>query len=540
MPLDGCFIHYLVNELNTLLSNGKLNKVYQPNNLDLVLQIRCSDKTNQQLLISSRLDTPKIYLTNGKYKNPEAPNNFCMVLRKYIERGIISSITQYQNDRIIQIKINTFNELDDEKTYFLIIELMGRNSNIILVNDTYCIIDAIRKLPPSSANLRTIIPHAKYQFPSTNQLVNPFIANQFTNLLSLQGVSKPLLQQLQNLTNDEISAFFNQPIKPIIYQNGTKIDFYMYHLSPDDQILFTAPTLSEMLEMYYTNYKVTSSDKSIVYERSLKKELKKALHKQTNLLQDLDEAQHSLENTDLGILLQANLYQVKKGDTFIQVNDFLHSNELVTINLDPTLDPSTNLKLIFTKIKKAKTAIIELDKQIKIVNCEIEYLTTLLFQLSICNEQELAEIALELVANGIIKKNKNVKNKNQTPTFLTYLIDDVTIYVGKNNYQNDYLTHKLAKSNDYWFHVKDMPGSHVIVKLPNNNSILTEKLIRNAAMIAAYYSKAKDSSSVPVDYTQVKYLKKVPGMKGSFVTLSNQKTIYIDPDKTIIDKYLNS
>ncbi len=540
MPLDGCFIHYLVNELNEELHNGKLNKVYQPNNLDLVFQIRCADKMNKNLLISSQLDSPKVYLTEEKYINPNTPNNFCMVLRKYIERGIIKTITQYQNDRIIQIEINTFNELDDEKTYYLIIELMGRNSNIILIDSNFTIIDAIRKLPPSTSNLRTIIPHATYTYPVANELINPFTMTSFLDLNLLQGVSKPLMEQLQELDSDQVKAFLNQPLKPVIYKNGNKLDFYAYQLSTLDEVIFEADTISKMLESYYTNYKIVTNNKAGLYEKVLKKELKKANHKLANLTQNLDSAKQNLQNTDIGILLQANLYKVKKGDTTVEVNNFLNNNEVITIELDPMLDPSTNLKQIFTKIKKAKTAIIELDKQIKIINNEIEYLSTLLFQVSISNATDLEEITLELIANGMIKNKKNMKKKNQIPTFLTYKIDDVIIYVGKNNYQNDYLTHKLAKATDYWFHVKDLPGSHVIVRLPSNDFKLTELIIRTTAMIAAYYSKAKDSSSVPVDYTQVKYLKKVPGTKGSFVTLSNQKTIYIDPEKKVIDQYLNS
>ncbi len=540
MPLDGCFVHYLVSELNKELQNGKLNKVYQPNNLDLVFQIRCADKQNKQLLISSRLDAPKIYLTIDKYKNPENPNNFCMVLRKYIERGIIRKITQHQNDRIIILEINCFNELDDEKTYYLIIELMGRNSNIILIDSDFIIIDAIRKLPPSSTNLRTIIPHAKYLFPESNFLLNPFSTNEFNNLDLFQGLSKRLKESLEQLESNEITSFLNQPIKPVIYQNGSKIDFYAYPLSTFDKILFEANSLSKVLEKYYSNYKITNNDLTIVYEKTLKKELKKAYHKLDNLNIDLNNAHQNLENTDLGILLQANLYRIKKGDSEVKVNNFLNNNELITIPLDPMLDPSENLKQVFTKIKKAKTAIIELDKQITIINNEINYLSTLLFQITIATPFDLEEIALELINNGIIKSKGKVKKKNQTVSFLTYKVDEVIIYVGKNNYQNDFLTHKLARNTDYWFHVKDLPGSHVIVKLPTNDFKLTEEIIRTAANIAAYYSKAKGSSSVPVDYTQVKNLKKVPGTKGSFVTLTNQKTIYIDPDFELISKYLNS
>ena len=176
-----------------------------------------------------------------------------------------------------------------------------------------------------------------------------------------------------------------------------------------------------------------------------------------------------------------------------------------------------------------------LNKAIEIKK-EIEYLNTILFQLSIADNKDLEEIKLELSLNGYLKSNQKYKKKQQKIEFITYKVDDILIYVGKNNTQNDYLTHKIASSNDYWFHTKNLPGSHVIVKIPENdpNFIMSEKLIRAAANIAAYYSTGKTSSSVPVDYTKVRYLKKVPGMKGSFVTLQNQKTIYIDPDINLI------
>ena len=194
------------------------------------------------------------------------------------------------------------------------------------------------------------------------------------------------------------------------------------------------------------------------------------------------------------------------------------------------------MSLFYHKAKKASTAIVEVKKQIDIVLKEIEYLNTILFQLSIADNKDLEEIKLELSLNGYLKSNQKYKKKQQKIEFITYKVDDILIYVGKNNTQNDYLTHKIASSNDYWFHTKNLPGSHVIVKIPENdpNFVMSEKLIRTAANIAAYYSTGKTSSSVPVDYTKVRYLKKVPGMKGSFVTLQNQKTIYIDPDINLI------
>lgn len=540
MSIDGCFIHYLTTELNKEILNFKINKIYQPAPLEIVLQLRGKNETglivNKQLLISSKLDHPRIHLLTKKISNPEVPNNFCMLLRKYIERGVIKEIKQYQNDRLIELHINAYNELDDENTFILIFEIMGRNSNIILLNSENTIIDALRKLPPSFDNLRTIIPHAKYNYPSSTKSINPFNKEIPLLLDNLQGVSKQLLNTLNELDNSNILSFLNQEIKPVIFKTEKKLDFYAYPLSNDYEVISTHQTLSEMLEEYYNESLKTVNYNAVELEKTIQKELKKANIKLSNLTLDLQKAKENLKYSNIGILLQSNLYKVKKGDTKVIVLDYFNNNEELEINLNPLLDPSSNLKAIFNKAKKASIAIVEVKKQIDIVLKEIEYLNTILFQLSIADNKDLEEIKLELSLNGYLKSNQKYKKKQQKIEFITYKVDDILIYVGKNNTQNDYLTHKIASSNDYWFHTKNLPGSHVIVKIPENdpNFIMSEKLIRAAANIAAYYSTGKTSSSVPVDYTKVRYLKKVPGMKGSFVTLQNQKTIYIDPDINLI------
>ena len=544
MPIDGCFIHYLTNEFNKEILNFKINKIYQPAPLEIVLNLRGKNETglilNKQLLISSKLDAPRIHLLNKKISNPEVPNNFCMLLRKYIERGIINKIIQHENDRLIELHITAFNELDDENTFILIFEIMGRNSNIILLNKDFFIIDALRKLPPSNENSRTIIPHAKYLYPESNKKINPFIDEIPPVLDSIQGVSKPLLHTLNELDSSKIKDFLNQEINPVIYKTEKKLDFYAYPISSDYEVISRHSTLSNMLEEYYTESLKTVNFNAVEIEKTISKELKKAITKLNNLTLDLENANKNLKYSNIGILLQSNLYKVKKGDESIIVNDYFNDNQPIEIKLNPLLDPSSNLKVIFNKSKKAQKALIEVKKQIDKVEKEIEYFNTILFQLSIANNTDLEEIKSELILNGYLKSNQKLKKKQQKLNILSYTIDDVTIYIGKNNTQNDYLTHKLASSNDYWFHTQNIAGSHVIVKVPENNPNyqMTELIIRAAANLAAYYSTAKNSSSVPVDYTKVRYLKKVPGMKGSFVTLSNQKTIYIDPDINLINELL--
>lgn len=542
MSMDGIFVHYLVEEFNSFLAKGKINKIYQPNPLDIVIQIK-KDGATYQLLLSASLDSSRLYLTKQTFVNPATPGNFCMLLRKYIERGIITNIKQYQNDRIIMFEVNTFNELGDNVNYHLIIELMGRNSNVILIDENNKIIDAIRKLPPSDATSRYIIPKASYEFPIQENKVNPFTDNTDNVLLdNIQGLAKNIEKEIVEYYHGEILAFLSKKVKPTIYQNGNKFDYYCFDLNSYQMINNNFVTLSEMLDYYYNQYK-----KTINYSNSdLIKQVKRLItHQKTklnNLNDDLLKAKDNIKFKDLGILLQANLYNVKKGMSSITVINFLGSNEELTISLNPELDPSKNLKQIFTKGKKASNALIEVQKQIDKVTSEISYLEDIQSMIEFSTATELEEIKLDLFSNSEQYKNKVKKlaKKNKKLEIQHFTFQDVTIYIGKNNLQNDYLTNKLARNNDYWFHVKDSSGAHVIVSVPGNASDyqMNEETIRLAANLSAYYSKYSSSSSVPVDYTKVKYLKKIPGMKGYHVTYTNQKTIYIDPSYDLIKNYL--
>ncbi|MCI6717016.1 MAG: NFACT family protein [Mollicutes bacterium] len=542
MSMDGIFVHYLVEEFNSFLAKGKINKIYQPNPLDIVIQIK-KDGATYQLLLSASLDSSRLYLTKQTFVNPATPGNFCMLLRKYIERGIITNIKQYQNDRIIMFEVNTFNELGDNVNYHLIIELMGRNSNVILIDENNKIIDAIRKLPPSDATSRYIIPKASYELPIQENKVNPFTDNTDNVLLdNIQGLAKNIEKEIVEYYHGEILAFLSKKVKPTIYQNGNKFDYYCFDLNSYQMINNNFVTLSEMLDYYYNQYK-----KTINYSNSdLIKQVKRLItHQKTklnNLNDDLLKAKDNIKFKDLGILLQANLYNVKKGMSSITVTNFLGSNEELTISLNPELDPSKNLKQIFTKGKKASNALIEVQKQIDKVTSEISYLEDIQSMIEFSTATELEEIKLDLFSNSEQYKNKVKKlaKKNKKLEIQHFTFQDVTIYIGKNNLQNDYLTNKLARNNDYWFHVKDSSGAHVIVSVPGNASDyqMNEETIRLAANLSAYYSKYSSSSSVPVDYTTVKYLKKIPGMKGYHVTYTNQKTIYIDPSYDLIKNYL--
>lgn len=532
MPQDGVFIHYLVEELKPTLVGGRINKIHQPSPLLLLFQIR-NKGINHNLLISSTIDTPRMHLTEQKFVNPQNPLNFCTLLRKYLERGEITNLSQYNNDRLIIISIKSYDELGYETTYSLMIELMGRNSNIILVNSEGKIIDAVRKIPPSVSNTRLIIPKAIYRYPESNK-TNPYtVDDDFINYDQLEGCSKVLINEL-NHTQENVSEVINRSINPTFFKKD-KPDFYCFDLKHLDVNKQFFPSLSSLLDHYYTSTLKTKTEEANDLKRIVKNKLNHCYKKENNLLDDLNKAEENLKYNDLGILLQANLYQVKKGMEQVIVINFLENNEEIIINLDPNKDPSENLKIFFTKGKKAKKTLIEANKQLVIVRDEIEYLENILFQLEDATPTECEEIKNELIQNGYIRNKTKRSSKNQKLSITKYTIDEIDIYIGKNNLQNNYLTHTLAKPYDYWFHIKDGTGSHVIVKVPNIEFELTETIIRFAANAASYYSKFRTSSSVPVDYTRIKYIKKIPGQMGSKVTYTNQLTIYIDPVEPKID-----
>lgn len=534
MAYDGVFIHYLVDELNKTLVGGKINKVYEINALDIILQIRVKNNlgkiSNKQLLISSSLDMPCLFITDKKMQALDVPKNFSMVLRKHIERGIITNISQYENDRLIIITISSTSELGDSKDYKIMIELMGRNSNIILVNDKNIIVDAIRKLPPSEDAIRLILPKATYIYPNSSSNINPFNLDKNSNTYNdLQGISKKTLESIKGL-NISIPEYLNLPIKPTIYENNNKYDFYILPIYLEKIVDDNFTSISNMLDTFYNVYKSVSTDKVKSLKKIVKNKITHFETKLANLEDDLEKAKENLKFNDLGILLQANLYKVKKGMSSITLEDFNNNFSEITITLDPLLDPSKNLKRIFIKGKKAKNGLSMIEIQINIAKEEIKYLDVIYNQIDFANSTDLDEIKEELIKGKYLKPQKQNKPKNKKININKYSINNNDIYVGKNNIQNEYITHKLSNSYDWWFHVKDAPGSHVLYKMPNSTYTLTEDDIRFCANLAASFSKFSKSSSVAVDYLQVKYIKKIPGIKGSEVTYTNQKTIYIDPN----------
>ena len=389
MPLDGTFLHFLTEELNKELANFKINKIYQPSFNEIIIQARGKNETgliiSKNLYMSCNLDKPKIYVTNKKFTNPDTPLNFTMLLRKYIDRGLIKSFTQRNNDRILEITIEAPNELGDSNSFILVFEIMGRNSNIILVNENYQIIDAIRKFVPSDTNSRTIIPKAKYEFPEQTALLNPFLIDNFepSDYHSLEGCSKILQNELKEHRITNIKEFLNKQLIPTLYSYETKIDFYFYDFDlPNVKAKTYFSSLSELLENSYVSNEVITNYQVTNLAKHLKRILTNKKQKIGNLEQDLANANENIKYNHLGILLQSNLYLAKYGMKEIVVSDFTNDYQDVLVQLDPLLSPSDNLSKIFKKGKKAQTAILKVSEQLEITKDEINYLEEIIEQLN--------------------------------------------------------------------------------------------------------------------------------------------------------------
>ena len=542
MSFDGFLMHRVIEKLNNELVSGKVNRIYQVSKYELLFYIRANRK-NVRLLISCHPNYARLNLTEHDYPTPTTPSQLTMTFRKHLEGSFIKNVRQVGYERICEMDFLGRNELGDDTMYTLFIEIMGKHSNIVLTKSENKIIDALKRISPSMSTVRIIQPGFTYEYPPlfTHKkdpltLTSPCYEKMY---MDYAGLSPLLCKELvyRETRNENIEALINNAIHSdyiYINTNNQKED---YHLLPLDhfQNESKAYPLFEGLDLFYKDkdehdrIKQQTSD----LQHFLKNELEKNQTKLQKLSQELYDSTNSEDLRIKGELLYAYIHEVKKGMTQITLENY-YDNEMMTIPLDTKLDGKGNAKRYFTRYNKAKNAIVYLKEQIQKTENEIEYFDTLYQQMQHASFYDAIEMKEELENLGYIKKKKKneLRQKNKMPHFETYIaLDGTKIYIGKNNIQNDFLTFKHAKKNDYWFHVKDMPGSHVIVCHENPD----EYLIRLAANLAALYSKASNSSSVPINYTKIQTLKKAPGAMLGKVILNHYKTIYIDPDIEVLN-----
>ena len=549
MSLDGNIIRHLTNELNELINTGRITKIYQISKYDLLFNIHAKGN-KQQLLISSSPNYSRVHLTQMKYEKPNNPPTFCMFLRKQIEGGILKSIEQKENDRVIIFTIERRNEIGDLQNKKLIIEVMGRYSNIIVTDNEYKILEAIKHQMPFDGTDRTIFPGAIYDFPNTDQ-INPYNDTDLNNFLEdttpenysenygkLMGysplINKEILHRLDSSTNSikSIIKAIQKEYKPVII-NGKRDHFYYTDITYIDGDRKFFNNVNGLLDYYYYN-----RDRIDVIKQYSKNLLKFTKSYRNKLLNKIDKLSRDLNDTNKmdstrikGELVQANLHVIRKGDSILKCTNY-YTDQAVEISLDIKLTPIQNSEKYFKKYKKIKASIPHLKNQIEDAKLELRYIDQISTQIENASLKDIEEIKTELMNRKLMKRTVSNKKRKSKPNYETYYDElDTEILVGKNNLQNQYITHKLAKHTDVWFHVKEAPGSHVVSR---HNFPLEEITIRTCAQLAAYYSSYKNSTSVPIDYVEVRYIKKVPGKINSFVTYKNHKTIYIDPDEDFV------
>ncbi|WHY68656.1 NFACT RNA binding domain-containing protein [Neobacillus sp. SuZ13] len=566
MSFDGLFTKAMVDELVRSLKGGRINKVHQPYKNEVILTIRANG-VNQKLLLSAHPSYARVQFTEEAYENPSEPPMFCMLLRKHIEGYILEDLYQKETDRMIVLEIKGRNEIGDISYKQLIIEIMGRHSNIVLVDKSRNIIlDSIKHVSFAVNSHRAIMPGQPYVFPPEQHKQNPFHCDQDDLLRKIDfnagKIDRQLVEQFAGISplfakevifqsglanRATVPGTFISMVKkvesgdifPSIISAGGKDAFYLFPLEHLRGEIKTYPTLSEMLDRFYFGKaerdRVKQQGNDI--ERFIHNEKEKNEKKIDKLNVTLKEAERAEQFQRYGELLTANLYAANKGMREIEVLDYYDElGGTIIIPLDPRKTPSENAQKYFSKYQKAKNAVEIVIEQIEKAQVEVSYFDNLLQQVQAASPKDIQEIREELVEGGYIRerqKKKLKKAQNAKPVLDYFLSSDGTdIIVGKNNKQNDYLTNKLAARDEIWLHTKDIPGSHVVIRSKEPSS----ETIREAAILASYFSKARNSSSVPVDFTKVRFVKKPSGAKPGFVIYDNQQTVYVTPDEEMVLK----
>lgn len=570
MAFDGIVICNLVYELNQKLIDGRISKITQPEPDELLLTIK-NKKESYKLLLSASASLPLLYLTETNKPSPITAPNFCMLLRKHISGGRIISITQPKLDRIVHFEIEHLNELGDTCTKQLTIELMGKHSNIIF-RDNDLIIDSIKHVSAQVSSVREVLPGRTYFIPETQEKINPLTVTEqeFTTILlskplplakaiysSLTGISPILAEEIcfeagidsslpaNTVNSTEAVHLFHQfsllmePVRQqefqptIYYKEEEPLEFSSIPLTLySDAQAKPFASISTVLEQYYAskNTLIRIRQKSSDLRRIVQTALERNQKKYDLQLKQLKDTKKREKYKIYGELIHTYGYNLPENSKELTVFNY-YDNEMITIPLNPDLTPQENAKKYFEKYGKLKRTYEALSELIQETESETIHLESVATALDIALlEEDLQEIKEELIACGYIRrKQTNAKKQKITSKPFHYLSSDgFHIYVGKNNYQNEELTFQFAIGNDWWFHAKGIPGSHVIVK--TNGKELPDRTFEEAGRLAAYYSKGRNTEKVEIDYTEKKNVKKVNGGKPGFVIYHTNYSMLIEPN----------
>lgn len=555
MAFDGITTCAMVRELNEKIYMGKIEKVYQPEADELVFNIH-TKTGNCKLFASTGSAHARMHFIEENPVNPPAPLAFCMLLRKHLQGGRIIAIEQKGSERIIEISIETLNELGFTVSKRLIFEIMGKHSNIILTDiSTGKIIDSIKRVSFDVNRVRQILPGMIYQYPPeqdkipfgeiTGEQLDSLPADGKTILRSVGGISPAFAEELAEHVSSRSEYFFGVKDgildgtsgNAFVYldEKEAPVDFYPVPLKCLKESCKTLEfsSLSAAMEFYFNKKESSNKGRQKSHDliRSVNTALDKMYLKKKRLSEDLLKAENSEDLRLYGELLTANIHLIKPGMKSVDVVNY-YDGSTVTIPLDVKQSPAKNAQHYFKKYGKAKTAVKEKQIQLEENDGEIKYLESVLAFLENTDDvDEIESIRNELVETGYVRRRKQqggFKEKKYKPAPHRYTLSNgMTVLVGKNNKENDYLTFNTAGNRDLWLHTKDIPGSHVIVQ--SSGQDLDEKAIFEAAAIAAYHSKARTSENVPVDYVPVKYVKKPAGAKPGMVIFTNNRTVWVNP-----------
>lgn len=539
MALDGIMLHALTEDLKRLVT-GRISKIQNISEEEILLTVHTKENGTQKLVINVHSNTNRVYVTDRLISAQPEPSNFVMFLRKHISQGVIRGIHQAGFDRILIFDVSTRNELGDIRTVHLYLELMGKYANLIVTDENNVIMDALKRIPVYENSRRLIHPGARYELPDQSEKAS-------IHEMETPDTSVSLVEQISGfspLLSQEVTFRLKngQSWNEIRHELLTNRMLYIYdrrnfHILPLTMLNkqgHAFPLMEGLAGLYEENEEEKRHKEQFGdLIRTVDQETAKQKKKLPKLEKALKQARSYEQYQKYGDLLFSYMGSLSRGKSAV-VQDYETGN-MVTIPLDEKIDIKANANKYYKKYHKMKRSIDALQEQIEICRQDLAYFEQLEEQLKHCSWQDAAEIRQEL-ENGryIMKKKAARKPKNKKPHILKVTLEDGIIYAGRNNLQNSYLTHKLARRTDYWFHVKGYHGSHVVLQTEKP----TEAQIRLAAMLAAWFSAGKQSSSVPVDYTTISQLKKVPGSKAGFVTMKSYKTIYIDPDPAIIEPLL--
>ena len=576
-------------ELKESLLQARIDRIYQPWPDTILINLRRQSGERYKLLLSAHPRRARVHLTTETLANPPHPSMFCMVLRKHLEGGRIADITQKGLERQLTFHIEAFNELREPSLKQLICEIMGKHSNIILINPaTKQILDGMKRYSRAVSRYREVLPGSTYLDPPPQNKLDPRLISQgefqekllekldrkvSSALVDLLAGISPLLageivfraglpedirveycgaydldilwQSLQKLTSELFAGRFRPTLVRV---NGSPHVFSAADLTsyPEESKIHPA-TVNETVDLFHRELRreeeFQARQKQL--QRLVKKQLEKCWKKASLQEDAFLLATKAQELKIKGEILAANLYRIEKGKKLVTLENFYDPNgALITIKLEPDLTASQNVQNYFKQYTKAKNAATKARKQYENTKEEIQYLQSVAHSLDEASSiSDLEEIARELHAQGYIKESARPVSSGQKktagkPTFLQAVSSDgYSIFIGKNNHQNDHLTLKVARDRDMWFHVKEMAGSHVIVQNPRGSEI-PARTITEAAILAAYFSKGQQSSRVPVDYTEKRYVRKPKGAKPGMVVYEKHRTIYVTPEKDLVHQLL--